>query len=352
MKVIVGMSGGIDSAVTAWMLKDQGYDVIGLSLLLFESRVPCPTSCCSVEALDDAARTCEILGIPHMRLGAREPFIEQVIEPFAAAYAKGTTPNPCILCNEHIKFSLLISEADRLGAEFIATGHYAKVDTLKGRTILRSGVDPSKDQSYFLYILKQDVLSRLLLPLGGQKKDRTRQVATELDLPVFNRPESQEICFVENNDYAAMVTALHPEASTPGPILGPDGATLGTHGGMIHYTLGQRKGLGISNPTPLYVTHMDIKNNILHVGPREDAYHSSCEVQQINWILPPAEDQFEAQVKIRSTTAAKPAIVRCINSDTAHVQFHNPAFAPAPGQAAVFYDGDIVLGGGVIISPV
>lgn len=343
------MSGGIDSSLAAYLLKKAGYQTEGLSFVLFETRGRTdPTACCSVGAIENAARNASHIGIPHSTLDLRAAFIEQVIEPFTRAYLKGLTPNPCILCNRHIKFPFLIKEANRRRVEFIATGHYAVVERSGGRTLLKKGADPGKDQSYVLYCLRGEELERLLLPLGPQRKEETRRMAKEACLPALGRPESQEICFVEDNDYARFIHTLHPEAGRPGPIVGPEGNVLGTHRGIYRHTLGQRKGLGIASPAPLYVTRIDVEENTLHVGPREAAMKRELFVGDLNWLLP-REDGFQATVKIRSMMEAQPASVSQETEDMLKVLFDEPQFAPTPGQSAVFYDGDTVMGGGVIM---
>jgi tRNA-specific 2-thiouridylase len=349
MKCIVGMSGGIDSSLAAHLLKKSGYDVEGLSIRLFETRGrPHPAACCSMLALEDAARTAEHAGVPHRIVDLRDEFIRMVIEPFVEDYLRGVTPNPCILCNRHIKFPFLMKEAGERGADFMATGHYAVVERGGQQVLLKRGVDPAKDQSYVLYGLRREELHRLLLPLGAFTKEETRRRARAEGLPVTGRPESQEICFVEDNDYGGFIRSLNPEAHRPGPIVDEKGNTLGTHGGIYSFTVGQRKGLGISSPTPLYVTAIDAETGAVHVGPREGAMRGELTVGELNWLLPRAAD-FRADVKVRSTMRAEPALIRFDNADTVRVVFDAPQFAPTPGQAAVFYEGDVVLGGGTIL---
>ena len=350
MLVVLGMSGGVDSSLSAWLLKEAGHKVLGVSLVLFESSgAPSPTSCCSFTAVKEAARTAAAVGIEHTVVDARDQFIDRVITPFAAAYSKGLTPNPCVLCNRHVKFPILLEEATKKGGGLISTGHYSKVEKAGGRAVLKAGDDPRKDQSYFLYALRRRELDALTLPLGRWTKERVREKARELALPVFSKPESQEICFVGQEGYAPMVSALEPEAERPGVILNHEGKEIGRHRGIIHYTMGQRKGLGISNPEPLYVLKVDAASNTVIVGPRELAYKKEIIVININW-LEAKERPFEASVKIRSTAPGIPALVKIDKPEgnKATVEFKEPAFAPAPGQSAVFYEGDTVTGGGVI----
>jgi tRNA-specific 2-thiouridylase len=348
MKVIVGMSGGIDSSLAAYLLKKAGYEVEGLSFMLFETRGrAAPTACCSMEALEDAEKTASHIGIAHTAMDLRNAFIEKVIEPFAEGYLKGSTPNPCILCNREIKFPYLLAEARRRGAGFIATGHYAVVEHTAMGSFLKKGADPAKDQSYVLYALRKEELERLLLPLGPMRKVETRRMAREAGLPVSGRPESQEICFVGQDDYSAFISALRPGAARPGPIVDREGRPLGTHRGVFAYTVGQRKGLGISSPEPLYVTEIDAGNNTIRVGPREAVMRKECFVQDLNWLVP-RETDFRADVKIRSMMKAAPALVMFLPEDTLQVAFDEPRFAPSPGQAAVFYEDGLLIGGGII----
>jgi len=351
MKVLLGMSGGVDSSTSAVILRREGHEVEGLSLRLFESRGRSAfTTCCSLMALNDARRAAETAGIHHKTLDARDLFVRTVVGPFAEAYAKGLTPNPCVLCNRHVKFPLLVEEARKRGFSHIATGHYSITDRSSGRTLLKKGIDPVKDQSYFLYPIGQHTLDITLFPLGAYTKESTREIARNAGLDVFNRPESQEICFVENDDYAATVRSLFPETVRPGAIIGPGGKKLGEHSGAINFTIGQRKGLGISWPHPLYVTHMDTTTNTVYVGSREETMKRAFNVSDLVWLDSRKADAgpFRAGVKVRSTMPEQPAEVKPLDSHRVRVDFDNPEFAPAPGQSAVFYDGDIVIGGGTI----
>ena len=343
------MSGGVDSSVTAYLLKEQGYEVEGLSLNLWDTRNAVSSGqCCSLESAKSAASTASILGIPHVSLDVRQEFIEKVVEPFAETYLRGMTPNPCILCNRLIKFPALLGYAEQRQAEFIATGHYAIVerDGSARFTALRRGVDPSKDQSYVLYVIGRDNLERLLLPLGGYRKEQVREIAKSLGLPAADREESQEICFIEG-DYAEFIETLAPDSGRTGPILDASGNVIGTHKGLHHYTVGQRKGLGIYRPEPLFVTELDHSRNALRVGSREEAMTHEFSCGELIWISQPATNPFRAEVKVRSMMDPKPAKVEAI-SDCARVTFDEPQWAVAAGQSAVFYEGDAVLGGGII----
>jgi len=328
--------------------------------------------------MESAARNAQALGIPHSTIDVREAFQTKVIEPFIAAYMKGLTPNPCVLCNRFIKFPYLMAKADEQGVEFIATGHYARVETetttanhaISPYPILKKGIDPKKDQSYFLYSLRQGELKRLLLPLGFYKKEEVRQLAQHLELPAADSSESQEICFVEDNNYLAFIEKHASAAGKPGPIVDMDGKVIGTHKGIYGYTIGQRKGMGIASPEPLYVADIDVPSNTLYVGSRDAAMKKEFAAGDLNWIIPPLSRKwsegglaFRASVKVRSTMKEEAASITLLTTSgfhssfiphpssfaEAHVVFDAPQWAPAPGQSAVFYDGEAVIGGGVIM---
>jgi len=363
-KVLVGMSGGVDSSVAVHLLKQQGFEVAGLSFILWDARNRSgPAACCSLEAINSASGTARKLGIGHTSLDVRGEFIEKVIEPFAAAYTKGMTPNPCILCNRHIKFPFLLREAEKQGAEYIATGHYARIVRSPGsgaqssgsfdqpvvsrHSSLLKGTDPKKDQSYVLCALDQKTLDRLLLPLGDYRKEDVRTIARSLSLSAADRPESQEICFIEDKNYFEFIDKLWPAAGEPGPVVDIEGKVLGTHKGLYRYTVGQRKGLGISSPEPRYVIEIDAAKNVLCVGSREDARTRNVTVRDINWLLAPQGNCLRAAVKVRSMMQAMPASLEIVGAEVT-VIFDDPQWASAPGQSAVFYHEDTVIGGGVI----
>ena len=390
-KVIVGMSGGVDSSVAAYLLREKGYEVEGLSFILWEKRRKADfKTCCSLQAVEEAAKTAQHIGIPHLIADVKDDFVEKVIEPFVNAYAEGSTPNPCILCNRFIKFPLLIKEAEKRNAEFIATGHYARVEQkeeAKGGeggfesftcySLLKKGVDPKKDQSYVLYILNQEQLKKLVLPLGYYRKDEVRDIAKDLKLSAAKRAESQEVCFVEDRNYFKFIEKLSPLAGKPGPIIDMTGEVIGTHKGIHAYTIGQRKRLGIAQKKPLYVVRIDALKNAVYVGSQETAKKREFYVEDLNWINPPITPflkegeeglSFKASVKVRSMMKDEPATIFLLTSnklrvtsrvknthespETVRLVFDEPQWAPASGQSAVFYNDDVVIGGGVIRIPV
>lgn len=354
--VVVGMSGGVDSSVSAYLLKQQGYRVVGVSFLLYEARMHSAYEnmpCCSLASVQDAAQTAAAIGVDHEVINLRDAFLARVIEPFVAAYAEGKTPNPCIFCNRLIKFPYLLKYADSIGAEYIATGHYARVVRPKGGPVeLRKGVDAKKDQSYVLYALPLEVLQRLLLPLGGFRKEATRELAQSLNLAAARRPESQEICFIQDGDYGTFVDRLsHRE---PGPIIDIEtNLAVGQHQGIHFYTLGQRKRLPAMG-RPVYVVRIDSERNAVFIGSRSMAMVDRCRATDPNWLVPPetfldASASVRATAKIRSMMNDEPATVN-VAGDVITIAFDSPQWSPAPGQSAVIYSGDRVLGGGIIIN--
>jgi tRNA-uridine 2-sulfurtransferase len=364
-RVIVGMSGGVDSSVTAYLLKEKGYDVEGLSFLMWDETGEAVPACCSYKAMDEVSGTARHLGISHSIIDVRSDFRDKVIEPFVKAYISGLTPNPCVLCNRFIKFPSLLNEAGKRGVGFIATGHYARVEPAESKNhpedfLLKKGIDPKKDQSYVLHMLKQDMLKRLILPLGYYRKEEVRGIARTLGLPSAERSESQEICFIEDRNYLKFIDKLFPVVRTSGPIVDLNGKVIGTHKGVCGYTIGQRKGMGIASPEPLYVVDIDTQSNTIYAGPRETAQRQEIFVEDINWIIPiitPLERDdteglnFRASVKVRSAMQDQPATIYIAENKeqrVLRVVFDEPQWAPAPGQSAVFYNGDTVIGGGLI----
>jgi tRNA-specific 2-thiouridylase len=348
--VIIGMSGGVDSSVAAYLLKEQGYEVEGVSLILFDSpslKALGNGASCSNESATDAKMTAIALGIRHSHADVQDQFAQKVIKPFIDTYTEGLTPNPCIQCNRHIKFPSLIRAADERGFGFIATGHYARVlHTNMGPRLLR-GVDHSKDQSYVLHYLSSDILSRLILPLGERTKPDVRAIARSLSLPASKRPESQEICFIEERNYVAFMDNLGKE--TQGQVVDIEtGKVIGNHGGIHLYTIGQRKRLPATGK-PVYVVKIDQLRNAVYIGPREMALTREFLVRDLNWLISPGKSDLRATVKVRSTMTDEPASIRILVDGTVSVVFDEPQWAPAPGQSAVFYQDDTVLGGGPII---
>lgn len=351
--VVVAMSGGVDSSVAAALLVEQGYNVIGIMMRLW-AEVRCGVAstnkCCTPEAVEEAQRVADLLGIPFYLLNVEQPFKTYVVDYFVEGYLQGITPNPCLECNRHIRLGVLYRHARALGADFLATGHYARVRRLPDGTYqLLKAIDTRKDQSYVLYMATQEHLAHLLFPVGEYTKEQVRAMARERGLPTASRAESQDLCFVYDGDYRRFLARWANGAIRPGPIVRRDGTVLGTHKGLPFYTIGQRKGLGIAHPEPLYVLAMDPERNALVVGTREELGADEAQLIRVHWIAghPPAEP-IRVGVKIRYRAAEVPAWVTPTGPDTAHVRFERPLRDITPGQGAVFYDGEVCLGGGII----
>lgn len=359
------MSGGVDSSVVAGLLHRQGLPVVGLTMQLWnQRRLPelapkggSPGRCCSLDDVYDARHVASVLGIPYYTVNFEERFEREVVKPFIDDYLHGRTPIPCTLCNNFIKFDQFIDMADGIGADKIATGHYARLsfDAQTGRYQMRKSLDASKDQTYFLWGLTQTQLARTLFPLGGMLKSQVRELARDLNLPVAHKGDSQEICFVPNGDYAAFIDAYFREqgvhsAETKGEIVDTAGRVLGRHEGTHHFTIGQRRGLGVAAREPLYVIATEPSSQRVVVGRGDELKRSALLAKDVNWIsIPPPREPRPAQVKIRNKHAAAPAML-LPGPDPLHIEvrFEEPQRAVTPGQAAVFYDGDLVLGGGWI----
>jgi len=359
-RVVVAMSGGVDSSVTAAWLVEQGYEVIGITLQLYDhgAAVGRKGACCAGQDIYDASRVAEKLGMPHYVLDYESRFRDEVIQAFADSYVRGETPVPCVLCNRTVKFRDLLATARDLGAEALATGHYVRRRVGPDGPELLRGADPARDQSYFLFGTTRDQLDLLRFPLGDLGKDETRAMARRFDLPVASKPDSQDICFVPDGDYARVVEKLRPEAAEPGEIVHVDGSVLGRHQGIIHFTVGQRRGLGIGgrredqDSEPLFVLKLDPQRRQVVVGPRGSLGQSLVELREINWlrVTPPAEVGEKVLVRLRSTQPLAPATL-FVDGDAGRVVLDQPQAGVSPGQACVFYDsatGERVLGGGWI----
>lgn len=354
-KIAVAMSGGVDSSVAAALLTEQGHDVIGLTMNLWPSWLTEPATggqtCCGVGAIDDARGVARTLGIRHYVLNLREQFERAVIDYFCDEYARGRTPNPCIACNQAIKFKVLLEKVTDLGCDALATGHYARIgrDQDTGRFLLLRAADTAKDQSYVLYALTQDQLARLQFPVGAFRKPEIRAVARKAGLAVAEKPDSQEICFVPEGHYGDLVALRRPDAARPGPIMDRSGAVLGTHAGIARYTVGQRRGLGIARTEPTYVIDIDPAHNAVIVGSQSELVRGRVTVGRVNWIVPPPPPEI-VTARVRHAAADVPAALESRPDGYIDVVFAAPQRAAAPGQAVAFYDGERVLGGGIIES--
>ena len=359
-KAIIAMSGGVDSSVAALLCQRQGYDCIGVTLALTdnsdrglpEEAFPGERTCCSVDDVADARSVAFRLGMPFYVFNFKEAFRRQVMDRFAAAYQRGETPNPCIDCNRYIKFAKLMDRGEEIGYPYVATGHYARVefDETSGRWLLKKGLDQQKDQSYMLYSLTQWELSRLLLPLGGLTKEETRRLAEEQGFVNARKRDSQDICFVPDGDYAAFIRRYAGKEFPPGAFVGTQGQVYGQHKGIIHYTVGQRKGLGLSFPQPMFVKELDVENNQVVLAKAEELFSQTAVAQDINLIsVESIPRPLRVKAKIRYRQQEQPATVLQTGPDQLTVTFDTPQRAVTPGQSLVLYDGDTVVGGGKIV---
>lgn len=356
-KVVIGMSGGVDSSVAAYILKKQGYDVIGVTMKVWqddhEDDYENEDGCCGLSAVDDARRVANKLEIPFYVMNFKSIFKETVIDNFVDEYMNGRTPNPCIVCNKRVKFGELLKKAHSLGAYYVATGHYAKIekDEETDRYLIKKSSAEAKDQTYMFYNLSQDQIKHILMPLGEySSKDEIRSIAKELGLDVANKPDSQEICFIPDNDYGKFISERNTKGINPGDFVDTKGNVLGKHKGIIYYTIGQRKGLGISLGKPAYVVDIRPDKNQVVLGDNEDVFNYKLIASDANFI-PFAKLEAPVKVKAKIRYSAKPAdaIIYPLEDDMVKVEFENPQRAITPGQAIVFYDNDILVGGGTIV---
>lgn len=353
-RVLAAMSGGVDSSAAAALLLKQGYEVIGITLNVWPSEeggLRRARTCCSITDVDDARAVCQKLGIPHYVLNMRDFFREKVIDYFLNEYMRGRTPNPCIACNEFIKFGALTARARELEADFVATGHYAEIVSLaNGALGLKKSEDAHKDQSYVLYTLTQEQLKHLIFPCGGYEKTEIRRFAEDAGLPTWHKADSQDICFIGAEGYENFIASNLPQAVRPGEVVDRNGKVLGKHGGVFHFTVGQRKGLGKYTNERSYVTAIDAKSGRVTVGPEEDLFRRAVFVEDVRIAVPGGIYQgLHADVKIRYAAKEAPARVAEFDGRSLQIVFDEPQKAPTPGQAAVFYNADgIVLGGGTI----
>lgn len=346
------MSGGVDSSVAAFLLKAAGYDCVGATMRLFDNddaQIPREKGCCSLEDSEDAKSVCYRLGIPHYVFNFTAEFNRDVIDAFAEAYARGTTPNPCIDCNRYLKFGKLWHRAQELGCDFIASGHYARIERENNRYLLKKAVDLEKDQSYVLYAMTQELLAHTLFPLGGLTKEETREIARQQGFLNAEKRESQDICFVPDGNYAKVIEGRRGETFPPGDFVDPRGNVLGRHRGIIRYTRGQRHGLGIAGPAPLYVVDIDAETNRVTLGNAEELKRRELSAKDFNWIAfdaPPTP--FRAAAKIRYRQQEQGAVISPGDGGSVRIVFDTPQQGITPGQAVVVYDRDTVIGGGTI----
>jgi tRNA-specific 2-thiouridylase len=350
-RVVVAMSGGVDSSTAAALLVEAGYEVIGVMMRLWTEggEGGATNRCCSPEAVEDARRVCQILDTPFYLMNYERDFKHHVVDYFIHEYASGRTPNPCLACNRHIKFGLLLHRALSLDAQYLATGHYARIRRANGRYQLLKGVDRRKDQSYALYMLGQRELAHLLFPLGDYTKDEVRAIALERGLPVAEKAESQELCFVHDNDYRRFLRTHAPEAIKPGPIIDTAGRLIGQHKGLPFYTIGQREGMGIAAPEALYVLEMDAARNAIVAGTKAELGRRELIAHQVRFVSGEAPDSLtKVTAKIRYKAVEAKATLTPVGENTVALTFVEPQRDITPGQGVVFYQGEVVLGGGII----
>lgn len=354
-KVVVGMSGGVDSSVAAYLLKEQGYDVIGVTMQIWQDesqeQIEDNGGCCGITAVDDARRVAMQLDIPYYVMNFKNEFKKNVIDYFTDEYIHGRTPNPCIACNRHVKWESLLKRSLEIGADCIATGHYARIAQLEnGRYAIRNSVTAKKDQTYALYNLTQEQLSHTLMPVGDYNKDEIRAIAEKIGIQVAHKPDSMEICFVPDNDYAGFITRETGYVSRPGNFVDLQGNILGTHKGIIHYTVGQRKGLGLAMGHPVFVVAIRPETNEVVIGENDDVFSTKLYANNINLMsVDKIEEPIRARAKIRYSHEGADCTIRMADDGLLECVFDEKQRAVTPGQALVIYDGDYVLGGGTII---
>lgn len=353
-KVVVGMSGGVDSSVAAYLLKEQGYDVIGITMQVWQEDNDFSEregGCCSLSAVEDARRVAQKLDIPFYVFNFRKSFKEKVIDYFVQEYIDGKTPNPCIACNKYLKFDELLMKARGIGAEYVATGHYAKIEEKGGRHLLIRADDDKKDQTYALYNFTQDQLSHTLMPCGDYTKDKIREIAKEIGLAVHNKKDSEEICFIHDNDHGRYIKEARPKEVKPGNFVDEKGNIVGKHKGIVYYTIGQRKGLGLALGKPVFVIDINPRTNEVVIGAEDKIFKTDLIAKDTNFIpFEKLEGEMEVQAKVRY--AAKPAKAKIypLKDGKVKVSFEDKQRAITKGQSVVFYDGNVVVGGGVIES--
>lgn len=355
--VTVGMSGGVDSSVAAYLLKEQGYDVIGITMQIWEDELPIQqeenSGCCGFQAVNDARRVASNLGIPYYVMNFKQEFQTHVVDYFINDYIEGRTPNPCIACNRYVKWEALLQRSMAMGSDYIATGHYARVKQLpNGRYTIQNSVTALKDQTYALYNLTQEQLSHTLMPIGDYSKDQIREIASEIGLVVANKPDSQDICFLPDHDYASFIEKKTGITFPVGNFVDLNGNILGQHKGIIHYTIGQRKGLGLSMGTPVFVVDIDTERNEVVIGSNKDTCTDRLLAKKLNFMsISSLEGDMRVIGKIRYSHKGAPCTIHMINEDTLECIFDEPQRAITPGQSVVFYENDYVVGGGIIIKP-